>query len=340
MHKVVTLGEILLRLSPDGKNRIVNSCDFEVAFGGAEANVSLSLAGFNIPTIFLSKVPTNIIGEMAINHLAKYGVDTSYVKRSDQRLGLYYLEKGISMRPYKVIYDREHSAMASASVDDFDFDQIYQEVTWLHISGITPALSDSTRELTKIAIVEAKKRGIIISFDINYRSNLWSEKKAFQTLASYLKDVDIFIGGNNDVKNLLLAKYDDNPSMINKIEVMDTKQRYNLFFDKFSMKYMASTIRKQFSASDNGWSALLYDGNQYYYSKNYQIRICDRVGGGDSFAAGLIYGLLTNNDNKYIINFASAASALKHTIYGDGNLTTVEEVHKLMGGDSSGRVER
>ena len=340
MKKVVTIGEILLRLSPQNKRLLNQAETLEISFGGAEANVAASLANFKIPSAFVSVIPNNPLGDMAIKHLQKYGVDTTYVKKKNGRMGVYYLDKGIGLRPYKVIYDRKNSAMSQVDYRDFDFDKIYQDVAWLHISGITPALSKATLQLTKVAIAEAKKRNIKISFDINYRSVLWDKATAYQCLASLMFDVDVFIGGYEDVKNLLLASYQEDTAQLDKVKQMSNEARYQLFFQHYAIKYMATTMRESFSASDNGWQAFLYDGKKYYYSKKYQIRIYDRIGGGDSFASGLIYGLLTNSDNHYIINFATGASALKHAICGDTNIVSVDEVNKLIGGKEFGCLER
>jgi len=340
MTRVVTLGEIMLRLSPEGKQRFVQADKFNVVYGGGEANVAVSLSNYGYQSTFVSKVPTNEIGQAAINHLRKYGVDTSKVARGGERLGIYYLENGISMRPSKVVYDRAHSSISTASNEDFDWDAIFDGADWFHFTGITPALSKEAALITEEALKEAKKRGVTVSVDLNYRKKLWTPNEAKVTMTKLMEYVDVCIGNEEDAEKVLGFKPGTTDVTSGDLELEGYKDIFKKMKEEFNFKYVVTTLRESYSASDNGWSALIYDGSEFYHSKHYDIRIEDRVGGGDSFAGGLIYGLLAKDDMKYALEFATAASALKQTIFGDANLVTVSEVETLMGGDASGRVQR
>lgn len=339
MKKIITMGEIMLRLSPPDKLRFSQATSMDVIYGGGEANVALSLANYGMDARFVTKLPDNAIGQGAINHLRHYGVDTQHIVRGGDRIGIYFLEHGASMRPSKVIYDRAHSAIAEASVEDFDFDAIFEGADWFHFSGITPALGGQAAELTEAALKAAKKHGVTVSVDLNYRKKLWTPEEAKEVMTKLMAYVDVCIGNEEDAEKVLGFKPGETDVTSGELELEGYKSIFKQMQEKFDFKYVVTTLRESFSASDNGWSALIYDGHEFYQSKRYDIRIVDRVGGGDSFAGGLIYGLL-NGDFKYALEFAVGASALKHTIFGDANLVTVEEVATLIEGDASGRVQR
>ncbi len=340
MKKVVTLGEIMLRLSPPDKQRFVQAESFDVIYGGGEANVALSVTNYGLEGYFVSKLPDNPIGQAAINQLRKFGVNTDYVARGGNRVGIYYLEHGASMRPSKVVYDRAGSSIAEATASDFDFDEIFEGADWFHFSGITPALSKDAAILTEEACKAAKRKGVTISCDLNYRKKLWTPDEAKAVMTSLMEYVDVCIGNEEDAEKVLGFKPGETDVTQGELELEGYKSIFKQMQEQFNFKYVVTTLRESHSASDNGWSALIYDGNEFYHSKHYDIRIIDRVGGGDSFAGGLIYGLLSSDDFKYALEFAVGASALKHTIFGDANLVTVEEVETLIQGDGSGRVER
>lgn len=340
MAKIITMGEIMLRLSSPGQKRLVQSEFLEVVYGGGEANVAVSLSQFGHEAYFVSKVPKHEIGQAAINALSRYQVKTDYVARGGDRLGIYFLETGAAMRPSKVIYDRAQSAIACACENDFDFDVIFKDAHWFHWSGITPALSQTAALLVEKACIAAKKAGATISVDLNYRKKLWTPKQAQAVMKPLMKYVDVCIGNEEDAELVLGFKPSHTDVTSGKLEIDGYKQIFKEMQEQFGFKMVATTLRESFSATKNGWSALLYDGKSFYASKRYLIEpIIDRVGGGDSFSAGLIHGLITK-DPQNAIEFAVAASAMKHTIPGDFNHVTVEEVENLAAGDQSGRVQR
>lgn len=340
MAKIITLGEIMLRLSTPGQKRFVQSESFDVVYGGGEANVAVSLAGFGHDTYFVSKVPKHEIGQSAVNALNRYQVKTNYIVRGGERLGIYFLETGASMRPSKVIYDRANSAIALAKVDEFDFDEIFKDATWFHWSGITPALSKQAAEITKKACIAAKKHGVTVSVDLNYRKKLWTPEQAQSVMKDLMQYVDVCIGNEEDAELVLGFKPKHTNVTSGKLEVDAYKDIFKDMKETFGFKMVATTLRESYSATKNGWSALLYDGKTFYESKKYTIEpIIDRVGGGDSFSAGLIHGLITK-EKQEAIEFAVAASALKHTIPGDFNQVSEDEVLVLAKGDASGRVQR
>lgn len=338
--KVVTLGEIMLRLSTPGHQRFVQADNFDVTYGGGEANVAVALCNYGLEGTFVSKIPENAIGQSAINHLRRFGVNTGFIARGGRRLGIYFLESGASMRASQVIYDREHTAISEAEVSDFNFDAIFENAAWFHTTGITPALSDKAAALTEAALKAAKEKGITTSIDLNYRKKLWSKEKAREVMTRLCKYVDVCIGNEEDAETTLGFKSKETDVTKGKLNIESYKDVFKQMKEKFDFKYIASTLRESYSASDNGWSALVYDGNQFHHSKKYDIRIVDRVGGGDSFASGLIYALATGMSTVDATEFAVAASALKHTFPGDFNHATLAEVSALMGGDASGRVQR
>lgn len=340
MKKVVTLGEIMLRLSTPRYERFVQADSFDVVYGGGEANVAVSLANYGYDTYFITKLPKNEIGQAAINHLRRYGVNDDYIARGGDRVGIYYLESGASMRPSKVIYDRAHSAIAEADVSDFDFDEIFKDTDWFHFSGITPALSDKAAILTEEALRAAKKHGVTTSVDLNYRKKLWTPDEAQKIMTNLMQYVDVCIGNEEDAHLTLGFKPGETNVTSGELELAGYESIFKQMIDRFGFKYVMSSLRESYSASDNGWSACAWDGNEFYHSRKYDIRIVDRVGGGDSFASGVIYGLLEGKNFKDALEFGVAASALKHTIHGDFNMVTVPEVENLLKGDASGRVQR
>ncbi len=340
MAKIVTLGEIMLRLSTPGQKRFVQSETFDVVYGGGEANVAVSCANYGHDAYFVTKLPTHEIGQSAVNALRKYGVNTDYIARGGERVGIYYLETGASMRPSKVIYDRANSAIAEADVTDFDFDKIMEGADWFHWSGITPAISDKSAELTRLACEAAKRHGVTVSVDLNFRKKLWTSEKAISVMKPLMQYVDVCIGNEEDAELCLGFKPDADVNA-GKTGAEGYKEIFKQMAKEFGFKYVISTLRESFSATHNGWKALIYNGQEFYESKRYDINpIIDRVGGGDSFSGGIIHGLLTKPNQGEALEFAVAASALKHTINGDFNLVSVSEVEALAGGDASGRVQR
>ncbi|NLT47732.1 MAG: sugar kinase [Clostridiales bacterium] len=340
MNRIITLGEIMLRLSPPGYERILQTESFDVKFGGGEANVAVSLANYGESAAFVSAVPDNLLGQAAINSLRRYGVDTSLILRSGKRLGIYYLEKGASQRPSKVVYDRAASSISEVSADQFDWDNIFSGADWLHFTGITPALSDSAAALCLEAVKQAKAKGLQVSCDLNYRKNLWSKEKAGQVMETLMPYVDLCIANEEDAADVfgIKAKHTDiQQGSLDKEGYIEVAKE---LIRRFGLKRVAITLRESLSASTNNWSALLTDGKEFNFAKKYTIQIVDRVGGGDSFGAGLIYGLLNLDSDREALEFATAASCLKHTIEGDYNLVSVSEVTALMKGDGSGRVQR
>lgn len=340
MKKIVTLGEIMLRLSTPGNKRFVQSDSFDAVFGGGEANVAVSCANYGHEVYFVSKLPEHEIGQSAINALRKYGVKTDYIARGGDRIGIYYLETGASMRPSKVIYDRAHSAIAEASATDFDFDKIMEGASWFHWSGITPAISEKAARLTELACQAAKRHHVTVSVDLNFRKKLWTKEQAQAVMRPLMQYVDVCIGNEEDAE-LCLGFKPDADVVGGKTDAEGYKSIFAAMANEFGFKYVISTLRESFSASHNGWKAMIYNGKEFYVSKRYDITpIIDRVGGGDAFSGGIIHGLLTMKTQAEALEFAVAASALKHTINGDFNLVSEEEVKALAGGDASGRVQR
>ncbi len=340
MGKVITFGEIMLRLAPEGYYRFVQAEKYGATYGGGEANVAVSLANYGMDAAFVTKLPKHEIGQACVNALRRYGVDTSYIVRGGERIGVYYLEKGASQRPSKVIYDRAHSSIADASADDFDWDQIFAGADWYHFTGISPALSDTMADICMASVKAAKEKGITVSCDLNYRNKLWSREKAGKVMAELCKYVDVCIANEEDAFDVFGIKASDTDVTSGKVNHEGYKDVARQLAERFGFKKVAITLRGSISANDNNWAAMLYDGNDCYFSKNYLIHIVDRVGGGDSFGAGLIYACLNGFAPQDTIEFAVAASCLKHSIEGDFNMVSVDEVKKLSGGDGSGRVQR
>lgn len=340
MKKVVTLGEIMLRLSTHGFQRFIQSENVDVCYGGGEANVCVSLANYGLEARFVTKVPKHEIGQSAVNALRRFGVDTNFIARGGDRLGIYFLESGASQRASKVIYDRAHSAIAEADPSDFDWQQIFKGVDWFHFTGITPALGSKATDITMEACQKAKEMGVTVSVDLNYRKKLWTPEEAENVMSQLMKYVDVCIGNEEDAEKVFGIKAGGTDVESGQIDHAAYEKVANQLIERFGFKYVASTLRESYSASDNGWSAMLCDGNKSYLSRKYDVRIVDRVGGGDSFAGGLIYGLLTEKPLQEALEFAVAASAMKHTVPGDFNLVNPDEVETLVKGDGSGRVQR
>jgi 2-dehydro-3-deoxygluconokinase len=340
MSKIVTLGEIMLRLSPSDNLRFVQANSFEVCYGGGEANVAVSLSGFGHDTYFVSKLPKNEIADSCIRELNKHKVNTNYISRGGNRIGIYYLEKGTSLRSSKVIYDRAYSSISLATASDFNFEEIFKGKDWFHFSGITPALSAECAQITEIALKEAKKQGLTVSVDLNYRKKLWTPEEAQRVMRPLMKYVDVCIGNEEDAALVLGFKVS---GLDVEKGIVDSSSYETLFKEmraEFGFKIIASTLRVSHSATHNDWSSVALKDDSFIQSSKYSINpIYDRVGGGDSFSAGLIHGLLTY-DFETALNFACAASALKHTILGDFNEVSVSEVKELMKGNVSGRVVR
>ena len=340
MKRVITFGELMLRLAPEGYLRFLQSEKYQATFGGAEANVAVSLANYGIDVSFVSKLPDHEIGQAAVNSLRKHGVDTSMITRGGDRVGIYYCEKGASQRPSKVIYDRAYSAIAMAREEDFDWDKIFDGAVWFHFTGITPALSDNMAEICKTALIKAKEKGITVSCDLNFRKKLWSKEKAGKVMDELCRYVDYCIANEEDAKDVFGIEADNSDIYGGKLDRDGYISVAKKLTERFNFKGVAITLRESKSANDNDWSGMLYTDNQAYFSKKYSMHIVDRVGGGDSFGGGLIYSLISGKDSQSAIEFAVAASCLKHSIEGDFNQVSVKEVEALAGGNASGRVQR
>ncbi|MDR3590925.1 MAG: sugar kinase [Negativicutes bacterium] len=340
--KVVTFGEIMMRLAPPGYLRIVQTGSYDVTYAGGEANVAASLAQFGCDAYFVTKMPKHEVGQACKGFLQKYGVKTDYIKMEGDRLGVYYLEAGASQRASKVIYDRKDSAIAKVQPGEFDWPSIFAGAELFHITGITPALSENAAAVSLEAVQAAKKAGLTVSCDLNYRKNLWSPEQANKVMSGLMKFVDVAIANEEDAEKVFGIKAENSDLHSGKIDDAGYQEVCRKLVERFGFKKVAITLRESYSASDNGWSAILYDSvaGQFSKSKKYNIHIVDRVGGGDSFGGVLIYGLLSGMDNQQAIEFAVAASCLKHTIPGDFNVVSVAEVEALMKGDGSGRVQR
>jgi len=341
--KVITFGELMLRLSAPGYTRFVQAQSFDVTFGGGEANVAVSLANYGLKSYFLTKLPKHEIGQAAVNHLRRYGVSDEFIVRGGKRVGIYFLETGFSQRASKVIYDRLNSAIGSMKKDEVDWENIFKNVDWFHWTGITPALGKNAQECLREACRAAKKNNVTISCDLNFRKKMWTETEAQSVMNPLMEYVDVCIANEEDTEKSLGLK----PVNTNVSQAALNEEGYFQLAEELKSKFVfnavAITLRESFSASRNGWSALLLDDRDClkpYRSKKYDIQLVDRVGGGDAFASGLIYGLLSKPDTRQALEFAVAASVLKQTIPGDFNLVSLEEVEKLAQGDGSGRVDR
>ena len=339
--RIVTFGEILLRLTPPGYLRFQQSQMLAATFGGSETNVAVSLAHFGMNSSFVTRMPqNNDIAESCISNLRSHNVDTSDIVYGGERLGLYYMESTASMRATRVVYDRAHSSFCTVAPGMIDWKKVFQGAQWFHWSGITPAISDKAAELTKLACEAAKRHGVTVSVDLNFRKKLWTSEKAISIMRPLMKYVDVCIGNEEDAELCLGFKPDADVEG-GSTDAEGYKGIFQAMMKEFDFKYVVSTLRESYSATFNGWKAMIYDGKEFYQSKRYEINpIIDRVGGGDSFSGGLIHGLLTKKTQGEALEFAVAASALKHTVHGDFNLVSVEEVEALAGGAANGRVQR
>ncbi|MEG2652480.1 MAG: sugar kinase [Ruthenibacterium sp.] len=340
--KVVTFGELMLRLQPYDYLRFVQADSFEATFGGGEANVAGSLANYGVEADFVTKLPQHAIGQMAVNSLRKYGVGTSKIVRGGERVGIYFLEKGASQRGSVCIYDRAHSAIQEAAASDFNWVEIFKDVDWFHFTGITPALGANCVELCVEACKAAKKAGVKISCDLNYRGKLWTRAEARAAMTKICAYVDVCISNEEDAKDVFGIEAENTDVAGGKLNKEGYKSVARQLADQFHFEKVAITLRESISAFDNDWSGMLFDAatGETCFSKLYHLHIVDRVGGGDSFGGGLIYALLNGKSTQEAIEFAAAASALKHSVEGDYNMVTVSEVEKLAGGNGSGRVQR
>lgn len=340
MKNVICFGEYMLSLQPEGYRRFVQADRFESFYTGAEANVAASLAQFGQQTQFVTRLPENAIGDTAIASLRKYNIGTNFISRGGERIGVIYTEKGASQRASTVIYDRKYSAIATAPTDCFDWDAIFAEADWFHFTGITPALSENTAELCRQACIAAKKHNVRISCDLNYRKKLWTTEQAGRTMRELLRYVDVLIANEEDAEKVLGIRAGNSDVTHGELDRAGYAEVAQQLSEQFDIPYVATTLRKSISASDNDWSAMLYHDGETFFSHSYPIHIINRVGGGDSFAGGLIYALREGYDDRRVLEFATAASCLKHSIEQDFNLVSVAEVTALMDGDGSGRVQR
>ena len=343
MANIVTMGEIMLRLSTPRHERLIQADSFDVNYGGGEANVAVSLAGFGHQVEYVTAVPAGGLGDCAVAALRKYGVGTGHIARQGERLGIYFLETGSSLRPSTVIYDRAGSSMATAKPEDFDFETILRGAGWFHITGITPAISREGAALTETALKAAKAAGVTVSVDLNYRKKLWTPEEARRVMTPLMEYVDVCIGNEEDAAQVLGFQPGNTDVSSAELELDGYRRMFEEMGERFGFRYVVSSLRESYSASHNGWSACILDrqSGEFYYSTRYTLNpIVDRVGGGDAFAAGLISSLADGEPFQDALEFAVAASALKHTIHGDFNLVSRAEVKALVKGDSSGRVQR
>lgn len=340
MGKIVTFGEIMLRLAPEGYYRFFQNDRMQATFGGGEANVAVSLANFGHESVYVTKLPSHAIGQAAVDSLRAFGVDTKNIVRGGGRVGIYFLEKGASQRGSVCIYDRAHSAIQEASPADFDWKRIFDGADWFHFTGITPALGENLVEICLEACKAAKARGVKISCDLNYRGKLWTRQQAREAMTKLCEYVDVCISNEEDAKDVFGIEAQNTDIYGGKLDKNGYKSVAKQLASRFGFEKVAITLRSSISASDNDWAGMLFDGEDYYFSKEYHLHIVDRVGGGDSFGGGLIHSLVSGKDSKEAIEFAVAASALKHSVEGDFNRVSVSEVEKLAKGDGSGRVQR
>jgi len=341
MNKVITFGEIMLRLSPPDHQRIFQANIFDVTYGGAESNVAAVLAQLGCDTFFVTSLPDNPLGKAAEGHLKRFGIKTDYIqKRKNSRLGVYFLEAGVSQRPSNVTYDRKKSAISVCKKEDFNWNEIFDNAVWFHFTGITPALSDNVAEITYEAVKTAKKKGLKVSCDLNYRGKLWSQEKAKEVMTPLMEYVDVVIGNEEDAEKIFGIRAEDSSIEKGKLKKEDYEIVAQKLVSEFDLDFAAITLRESYSASINGWSAIIHNGKKMFESKKYEIHIVDRVGGGDSFAGGLIFSLINSKPVDDALEFAVACSALKHTVPGDFNIITTNEVESLWKSSGSGRIKR
>ncbi|MCD7771275.1 MAG: sugar kinase [Oscillospiraceae bacterium] len=339
-NKAVTFGEIMLRLNPEGYLRFLQANTYEATFGGGEANVAVSLANYGVDASFVTKLPKHEIGQAAVNELRRYGVDTSDILRGGDRVGIYFAEKGASQRPSKVIYDRAYSAISLAKREEFDWDKIFDGAKWFHFTGITPALGGELPEICLDAVKAAHAKGVTVSCDLNYRKKLWTRDQARECMSKIVPYVDVCISNEEDAKDVFGIEAENTDIDSGKLNHEGYISVARQLHERFGCSHVAITLRSSISANDNDWAGMLYTGDNAYFSKQYHMHIVDRVGGGDSFGGGLIYSLMNDYEPQKAIDFAVAASCLKHSIEHDFNLCSVAEVESLAGGNASGRVQR
>lgn len=342
MSKVVTFGEIMLRLSPPGFERFLQSPALIATFGGAEANVAVGLAQFGLDSWYVTRLPQHAIGEAAIKALRAEGVRTEAIVRGGPRVGIYFTESGASQRASVVIYDRAHSAVSEMAPGDVDWARLFDGAAWFHLTGITPALGPNAEASARAAIAAAREAGVKVSLDLNFRKKLWSEREAQAVMPSLVRDAHVLIANEEDLQAMLGVEVANTEVAGGRLDVDAYRAAAERVAREFGVTFVAITLRESLSASDNGWSAVLWDAasKTFHRSQRYTVRLVDRIGGGDSFAAGLIYALVSGRAPDAALRFAVAASALKQTIPGDFNRVSVEEVDRLVGGDASGRVQR
>jgi len=340
MPKIVTFGEMMVRLSPSKGVRLQQAKEFDVHFGGAEANVAVSLAQFGMNACYVSAFPLNDLGDNAVGTLKKHGVDTQFIVRKGDRMGIYYLEHGHGIRPSKVIYDRAHTAVAELNPEEVDWENVLDGAGWFHWTGITPALSDSVQAVLRNGLEIAKKKGITVSADLNFRKKLWTEERAQNVMTDLMPYVDIIIGNEEDPIRVFGIRPKETDVDKGRLSMEGYKNLTKSLADRFGFKKVAITLRESISASENFWSACLFDGEKFIQGPRYHVQIVDRVGTGDAFAAGLIYSLLQEKKDEEALSFGIAAACLKHSILGDFNIASVEEVERLAAGDTTGRVQR
>jgi 2-dehydro-3-deoxygluconokinase len=338
--RVVTFGELMLRLGPPGFERLLQSPMLCATFGGGEANVAVSLAQFGVDSHYVTRLPSNAIGDAAVRALRAEGVVTEFIARGGSRMGIYFTETGASQRASTVLYDRANSAISEIPPDAVDWDRVMKGAAWFHVTGITPALGDKGAAATVAAVAAAKRAGARISVDLNYRKKLWSQAQAQKAMRPLMRDVDVVIANEEDLQCVLGIDVAGADVTSGALDVNAYRAAAERVTRELGPSVIAITLRESLSASDNGWSAVLWDGTALHQSQRYVVRLVDRIGGGDSFAAGLIYGLVTGRPHDASLRFAVAASALKQTIPGDFNRVSVAEVDALAGGDASGRVQR
>lgn len=340
MSDIITFGEIMLRLSPPNHQRVIQASSFNATYGGAEANVATSLAQFGLETDYVTKLPKNFLGDAAFNELRRYGVGVSSIVRGGDRLGIYFAERGASQRGSTVLYDRDGSAFQQSAAGNWNWEKIFAGARWFHFTGITPALGNNVAQACLDACTTARRMGLTVSCDLNFRSKLWSQEQARQTMTELCHYVDVCIANEEDAYSVFGIQTDQNALLSGNLDLDAYKQTAKKLHERFGFRKVAITLRRSFSASDNNWSALLLDEEGIYHSREYSIHIVDRIGGGDAFGAGLLYGLLMGMRGRDALEFGVAAGCLKQTIDGDFNLSTVAEIQKLAHGDASGRVQR
>ncbi|MGI9950747.1 sugar kinase [Moorellaceae bacterium AZ2] len=336
MARVITFGEIMLRLSTPNYQRFVQTDSFNVTYGGAEANVACSLANYGVQAVFVSKVPANPLGQAAINYLRRFGVDTSYVLRDGERLGIYFLEVGFAQRPSNVIYDRKHSSITTVYPGEFDWDQIFSNSQWFHFTGITPALGKNVAEVTLEAARKAKEKGLTVSCDLNYRQKLWSLEEANEIMGRIMPYVDVIIGNEEHLRQVFQIDVGSPQADSEEFNRKIAEEIYR----RFGLQRVVITFRENVTTTVSRLWALMYDGVRFYQSRQYEIHILEGIGGGDAFASGVIYGLMENVGPQEVLEFALSACCLKHTIPGDFNHVTREEVLSYMNNKGAGRVQR